>query len=248
MTNPADIPFKRNAVEPLNCLKGGLDLVKGNYWLLVGICFVAILVGSALPLGILMGPMMCGIYLTFFAKRRGLPIEFATVFKGFDYFGDSVIAMLIHYVPIIILVVPSYLIFYLGLFLVLPEPGSEADTTGLFIFLGASIVFWFVIICLMIVISVAFTFSYPLMVEHRLKGLEAVKLSARAAFANFWTLLGLTLISGVMVFAGALFCYVGMFFVLPISFAALALAYEQVFELKAAPAGPDLPPPPPVFT
>jgi hypothetical protein len=248
MTNYADIPFKRNAVEPIKCLKDGFNLIKGQYWLFVGICLVAILVGSVVPLGILMGPMMCGIYLTFFSKRRGLPIEFATVFKGFDYFGPSVIATLIHVVPIITIMVPSYILFYVGLFLVMPRPGDEPDASGLFIFIGVMVIFWLVIVCIMIVISVAFTFSYPLIVEYRLQGLDAVKLSARAAFANFWRLLGLSLLSGLLGFAGILLCYVGVFFVFPISFSALAIAYEQVFGLDHPQTGPDLPPPPPVFT
>ncbi|HEX6729654.1 MAG TPA: hypothetical protein VF074_06575, partial [Pyrinomonadaceae bacterium] len=194
------------------------------------------------------GPMMCGIYLTFFSKRRGLPIEFATVFKGFDYFGQSIIATLIHVVPILVILVPSYLLFYVGLFLVMPGQGDEPDPSKLFFFLGAMVVFWLVIVCIMIVISVAFTFSYPLMVEHRLSGVEAVKLSAKAAFANFWRLLGLSLLSGLLGFAGLLLCYVGVFFVLPISFSALAMAYEQVFGLNNTQLSPDLPPPPPVFT
>lgn len=248
MTNFADIPFKQNAVEPINCLKGGFNLIKGQYWLFVGICFVAILVGSVVPFGVLMGPMMCGIYLTFFNKRRGLPIEFATVFKGFDYFGQSVIATLIHVVPIVVIIVPSYLFFYVGLILLLPKPGDEPDPSGLFVFLGVMVIFWLVVVCIMIVISVAFTFSYPLIVEHRLQGLDAVKLSARAAFANFWRLLGLSLLSGLLGFAGVLLCYVGVFFVFPISFSALAIAYEQVFGLSSVQSGPDLPPPPPVFT
>jgi len=45
-----------------------------------------------------------------------------------------------------------------------------------------------------------------------------------------------------------LFCYVGVFLVLPIAYAAIASAYEQVYGL----AGPgdvheNLPPPPPRF-
>ena len=44
---------------------------------------------------------------------------------------------------------------------------------------------------LIIIISVLFTFTYPLIVDRRLSGLDAVKLSAKAALANFWNLLGL---------------------------------------------------------
>lgn len=250
MTNYPDVPFKRGAVEPMTCLKEGFDLIKNQYWFFVGMCFVAILVGSAVPFGILMGPMMCGMYMTFFMKRTGQPIEFATLFKGFDYFGQSVIATLIHVVPIVIIIVPAYLLFYVGFAISLAAGGSgdEANPMFAFGFLGFMIVFWLVIFVIIILISIAFTFSYPLIVDRQLKAVDAVKLSARAAMANFWKLLGLSLMSGLMSFVGALCCYVGVFFVFPIAYAALAIAYEQVFGIQNLQSTSNLPPPPPVFS
>jgi uncharacterized membrane protein len=73
-----------------------------------------------------------------------------------------------------------------------------------------------------------------------------VKLSIRAGLANFWRLLGLLLLNGLMGFGGVLLCYVGVFLVLPISFAAIAMAYESVFGLGEF--KPNLPPPPPTFS
>jgi hypothetical protein len=249
MTNNPDIPFKRGAVEPMTCLKEGFDLIKNQYWFFVGMCFVAILVGSAVPFGILMGPMMCGMYMTFFMKRTGQPIEFGTLFKGFDYFGQSVIATLIHVVPIVIIVVPAYLLFYVGFVISLAAGGSGDEPNPMFAFgfMGFMIVFWLVIFVIIIVISIAFTFSYPLIVDRKLNGVEAVKLSAKAAMANFWKLLGLSLMSGLIGFLGVLCCYVGVFFVFPISYAALAIAYEQVFGIQNVQRASNLPPPPPVF-
>ena len=55
------IPFKRNAVEPIECIKAGFELIKSQYWLFMGISVVGMIIGSVVPLGILMGPMMCGI-------------------------------------------------------------------------------------------------------------------------------------------------------------------------------------------
>jgi hypothetical protein len=49
----------------------------------------------------------------------------------------------------------------------------------------------------------------------------------------------------VLGFAGVLLCYVGVFLVIPITLAAVAVAYEQVFGL-GEPAS-NLPPPPPTF-
>ncbi|HUS09425.1 MAG TPA: hypothetical protein VMZ30_03080, partial [Pyrinomonadaceae bacterium] len=58
-----EIGFNRNAVQPIECIKSGWDLIKSQYWLFVGMTVVGVIIGSVVPLGILMGPMMCGIYL-----------------------------------------------------------------------------------------------------------------------------------------------------------------------------------------
>jgi hypothetical protein len=46
---------------------------------------------------------------------------------------------------------------------------------------------------------------------------------------------------------GMLLCYVGLFLVFPISYGAIASAYEQVFGLANASEASNLPPPPPIF-
>lgn len=244
-TSPT-IEFRRNVVEPMECLRSGWSLIKNQYWLFVGMTAVGVIIGSVVPLGILMGPMMCGLYLALFQTRRGNPIEFGVLFKGFDYFGDSVVATLLHMIPIVVVIVPSYILFYVGLFAVMSQQqGGEPNSGALLGFFGFFAVFWLVMIVLLVLLSVVFTFAYPLIVDRRLSGVEAVKLSVKAALGNFWRLLGLLLMTGFMGFVGVLFCYVGAFLVMPISFAAIAMAYEQVFGLSDL--QPNVPPPPPTF-
>ena len=249
MTTP-QIPFQRNAVEPVQCVKAGWALVKDQYWLFVGICLVAVVIGSAVPMGILMGPMLCGVYLAFFKTRRGEPIEFGTLFKGFDYFGPSVIATLLHTVPIIAIAIPAYFLFYVSLIFSMAaqtatdEPNPTA-MLGVFVMFG---IFWIVFMIIVLLISIGFTFSYPLIVDRKLQGFDAVKLSFRAAMANFWRLLGMVMLTFLLSMAGILLCYVGVVFVFPITYAAIAVAYEQVFGLQNPnEAVSNLPPPPPVF-
>ncbi len=246
--SPDNIEFRRGIVKPIECLKGGHELVKSQYWLLVGICAVGMIIASMVPLGILMGPMMCGIYLTLFKQRRGQRIEFGDLFKGFDYFGESLIAALLHMLPLFLILVPTYIIFYISMFaMIAAQGGGEPDPgilLGFFGFWGLILIVMFVVIML---ISVAFTFAYPLIVDRRLRGIDAVKLSLKAAMANFWGLLGLMVLSGLLGFAGVLLCYVGAFLVMPITFGAIAVAYEQVFGLSEGAGQPNLPPPPPSF-
>lgn len=241
------IEFKRNAVEPIECIKAGIELIKSQYWLFVGLTAVGFIIGSFVPLGILMGPMMCGIYLALFATRKGQPIEFGILFKGFDFFGESVVATLIHMIPIVVIFVPSYILFYAGLFVMMSQNQGEPNPSALLGFFGFFAIFWLVMIVVLIAVSVVFTFAYPLIVDRRLSGMNAVKLSVKAALANFWRLLGLLLLNGLINIVGVLFCYVGVLFVLPIGFAAISRAYEQVFGLSGD-IQPNLPPPPPIFS
>jgi uncharacterized membrane protein len=250
MSYPFDqIEFKRNAVEPIECIKAGLELIKSQYWLFLGIVLVGMIIGSIVPLGILLGPMMCGIYMALLQTRRGQPIEFGILFKGFDFFGDSLIATLLHMIPAIIIIVPAYFIFFLfyfGFFVAMSQSGGEPNPAAMLGFFGLVVVFWLVVMVIVIILSVVFTFSYPLIVDRRLSGLDAVKLSIRAAMANFWRLLGMLLLTSLLNFVGLLVCYVGAIFVMPIGFAAIAAAYEQVFGLGEV--RPNVPPPPPSFT
>lgn len=244
-----EISFRRNVVQPVECVKAGWALIKDRYWFFVGMSAVAMLIGSAVPLGILLGPMMCGIYLTLFKKRRGEMIEFATLFKGFELFGPSVAATLIHIVPVLAIVIPSYFIFYIGMILSMAtqDPDNPNPVAMFGVFFGFML-FILVMMILVTVISIGFMFSYALITDRKLSGFDAVKLSFRAAMANFWRLLGLALLTTVLQVGGLLLCYIGILLAFPINFAAIASAYEQVFGL----ANPNeqwsnLPPPPPTF-
>lgn len=241
------LSFRRNAVQPLVCFGAGWDLVKSQYWVFVAISFIGILVGSAAAFGLLLGPMMCGLFIALFKRKRGETAEFGDLFKGFDYFGQSLVATLLHAVPLAVIIIPFYVLFYIGMLLTMPNTrrGEEVSSTSLIGFFSVMLAFGFVMMLLLILVSLIFTFAYPLIVDRKLSGIEAVKLSARAGLANFWRLLGLMLLNGVVGFVGVLLCYVGLFLALPLSFSAIAIAYDQVFGL--APVQSRLPPPPPTF-
>jgi len=249
MTN--QINFRRAAVEPVECLKAGWDLVRNEYWLFVGMCAVGMIIGGAVPAGILMGPMMCGLYMAFFRKRRGLPVEFGTLFKGFDYFGQSVIAALLHVIPLTGIIIAAYLVMYVGMFAAMLAAAAAGEDAAPVAGIGMILVFFLLyigILLLVILISVGFMFAYPLIVDRGLQGFDAVKLSFRAAFANFWRLVGLMLLSGLLGIAGALLCGIGILLIYPITMSAGAIAYEQVFGLSTPEdLRSDLPPPPPSF-
>ncbi len=237
--------FKRHAVEPIECLKRGWDLIKDQYWLFVGMSLITIIIGSAVPFGILMGPMMCGLNLAFLQRMDRKTVEFGTLFKGFDYFGDGLIAALLHYIPMMLIIAPFYVAIVLAQIAMMAsrDRGGEPNPAALVGFFSVFAIGFPIMMILIVVLSIGFAFAYPLIVDRRLAGLNAVKLSFKAGMANFWRLFGLLFLNGLLAFVGVLFCYVGLIFVLPITFAALAVAYQQVFGV--APIQSLYPPPPP---
>ncbi|HMG72957.1 MAG TPA: hypothetical protein VK582_05605 [Pyrinomonadaceae bacterium] len=243
---PDNIQFRTGVIKPVECIKEGWALIKDQYWLFLGIVFVGIFVGGAVPI-VLIGPMMVGIYLCLFRRMRGEPVEFGNLFKGFDYFAQSLIAALIQMTPMVIIIVPFYVIMFVLMMTSMPRGGGRMDpdesTRFMFTFFGLELVFVLVIVAVAIVVNIFFMFAFPLIADRGLSGLDAVKLSIKAGKANFGGILSLLLVNAGLGFLGVLACYVGVFFIMPISLAAHAIAYRRVFpEISQNFASP--PPPP----
>ena len=240
--NPNMSEFRAGVVSPVECLKEGWALIKNQYWLFLGISVVGVLIACVFAI-VLMGPMMCGIYLCLFQQMRGEQVSFDRLFKGFDFFGESVIATLIQMIPGVIIAIPVYLIMGVGIWASASagtRGGEGAAMAGIFVTI---IVDFVVIMLLSVVLGVFFMFTFPLIVDRKLSGVDAVKTSVRAAMANFGGVLGLALLNALLSICGMLACYVGAFFIMPITLTAHAIAYRRVF--PALPQNVESPPPPP---
>ena len=176
-----------------------------------------------------------------FAKMRGEPVEFGMLFKGFDYFVQGLVAAAIQTLPVILIMAVGQVIFVAFTMIIMPTQRGEAMPAVFFVGLAIFILFAMIV---SLVIHSLFLFAYPLIVDRKLSGLDAIKLSYRAALQNLSGIVGLILLLGGMGILGVLACYVGAFFVMPISFAAYAVAYRRVFPETSSLGGPAPPPPP----
>jgi hypothetical protein len=226
--------YNRGVVRPVECLKEGWELIKGSYWLFFGISFVANLIAGAVPL-VLVGPMMCGIYLCLFSLSRGKPLKFEMLFKGFDHFLQSLIATVIKSIPMFVV---FGLWFILFMILMISQAGGAGPNPRLF-GLGMG-VFYLAIFVFAFATEVVFFFIYPLIVDQGLPGIEACRISFKAVTANLGGVIGLLLLIMLLGIAGFLVCCIGVYFVMPIHFAAVAVAYRKVFPDADSPR---LPPP-----
>lgn len=238
--DPNLMEFRSGVISPVECLKEGWATIKDSYWLFLGITLVAMLVGGAVPV-VLVGAMTCGVYMCLFAKMRGEPVEFGMLFKGFDYFVPGLVAAAIQTLPVILIVAIGQVIF--AAFTIITIPAQRGDGPPPVFWLGL-VVFVLVMMVLSLAVHSVFLFAYPLIVDRKLSGWEATKLSYQAALKNLGGVIGLIFLICGLAILGVLACYVGVFFVLPISFASYAAAYRRVFPETGA-FNPPSPPPPP---
>jgi hypothetical protein len=235
--------FRKGAIRPVECLSAGWQLVKRQYWLMVGITAVGILVGSLGPFGVLMGPMMCGIHLCMFALMRNEEVSFNLLFKGFDFFVQSLIAALVQVLPVLVIMIPCSIVFGVAAALMGASSGGRDPGPEFAVGLLIGYVLFFALIMLVsIVVGTLFMFAFQLIAERRLSGIDACKVSAKAALANVGGALGLIGLNMLLGLAGMLLCYVGAFLLLPIGIAALDVAYRQVFPPPPAAPGAYAPP------
>ena len=226
-----DIEIRRVDIQPFDCLSKAKDLIGEQFWLFVGIGAMYVL-ASQVPFGILIGPFLVGAALCFFEREKGRAVEFNLLFKGYDKFVPSLIASLIYVGVIMFMVFTWYAAFLITLFGSAAVNDGEPDALVLIVALGGMALLFLGILLVM----PFFTFIYPLIAERNLGGLEAVKVSARAAAKNYLGVFGFWLVCGAIYIVATLMCFFPLFLVLPIILGAVNVAYRKVF--GDAPAEP----------
>jgi tetratricopeptide (TPR) repeat protein len=91
---------------------------------------------------------------------------------------------------------------------------------------------------------VAWIFTFPLIVDRRLDFWPAMQLSRKIISKHWWKFLGFLIVLALINLAGIATCCVGLFITFPITFAALAYAYEDITGAVKNPSGDSSPIPP----
>lgn len=220
--------FVRVPIRPMDCLSESWHLLSHQYWVFLAIALVGLLIQSFVPLNILTGPMLCGIFLAWFALAKGELITFEMLFKGFDFFVPSLIASLILVAVVLVVLLPCYVLLFAGIAVGAAAGQETPEIAGLAALLSIS-VFFLVVLTLMTVIMTLFIFVYPLIVDRKLGAVDALKTSAAAAWANLWGVLGILGLTSLIVTIASFLCIVPAFFVTPWCIGAVAIAYRRVF-------------------
>jgi serine/threonine protein kinase/capsular polysaccharide biosynthesis protein len=89
-----------------------------------------------------------------------------------------------------------------------------------------------------IFLCVSWFFTLPLVIDKRLDFWPAMRLSLRTICKHWWKFLAFLLVLVLFNVCGVLLCLVGVFITLPVSFAALMYAYEDIFNPPGLPSAP----------
>lgn len=226
-----NLEVQKVSIQPIELLKQAKTMLADQYWLFVGICFVGLVIGSVAPMGVLLGPMMCGIYLCYLTRGQGKQVEFGQLFKGFDYFVESLIATLIMVGVVFVVMIPWYVIFLILSAILASSDGAVAGIIGVVLLL-----MYVALFALMTLINMAFLFVYLLIVDKGMKAVPAVKGSLAAVKTNVGPLLIMMIVYSIIGGLTACCCYIPFFLVLPLIIGAYYLVYVDVFGLGGKPA------------
>lgn len=184
-------------------IEGGFNLYKANFGTLV-LASIFVVVISTVTAGILAGPMLAGLVLVSLQllDRKDPPPEPGKVFKGFDYFLQSFLFVVIWGIGILIGSV------ILGVIPVLGQLASIAFVCAAQAFL---------------------MFGMFLIVDRQMDWLPASMESINIVKSNFLPFFGLSAVAGIIGSIGAIACGIGVVFTIPIQGCILAVAYRKIF-------------------
>lgn len=199
---PAATPAPRAAkLDIISCYERSWNLLKSNFWPLVGVSLLMSVIYGALGYprhqGLffvtpLFGSVISGgVYYFFLLKIRGQPARFADMFAGFTR---------------------AFLnLFVVGLLV------TVFVTVGMF--------------CLVlpgVYLAVAYVFAVLLAVDKGLGFWESMETSRKVITSQWWRVLGLLLLALPFLLLGVAAFVVGIFVAIPLVLGAVAYAYEDL--------------------
>jgi uncharacterized membrane protein len=185
-------------------IEKGFNLYKKNFATLVLASLIAVVL-SAVTVGVLAGPMSAGVLLITFGllDKKGPKPEVGTLFRGFDYFLNSFLFVIVWGIALFVASVVVSLVPCIG------------QLASLFV---------------VFVAHALLMFGMFLIVDERREFWPASVESFNKVKANFWPFLGFAVVSNIIGSIGAIACGIGIVFTLPIQACILTVAYRDVFD------------------
>jgi len=222
----AEIQSRGYQINIGSCVSRGWELVKANFWLVVGATFLVTLcqqAGGFVPfLGpfislALYGPLMGGLNIFLLKVMRGERAELGDAFSGFSSaFGRLCGTFLLMILAIYAMFVPGGIPIGIAI--------ANQSAPGVFAIILIGLGF---LAC--IYLAIAFSFALVLSADLQLGPVKALRVSMRIVNMKWFTVFGLMIVAGLVNVLGFLACIIGLLVTMPIFHAAILYAYEDIF-------------------
>ena len=185
---------------------------------------------AIVPFGqfIVSGPLMGGVYLIYLKRLRGEP---ATVGEMFEGFNRSFLPLFLVYLFMTLIMfaaaIPMVIAIIAAVFGGLIEASQTGNIPFLSIIIGVAASLFSCIV--MAALGGMLGFSIPLAMDRGMDAGEAFSATWRVTKNCWGKCLGLMLVLGLVGIAGFLALCFGMLVTVPLTFAMIAVAYEQLF-------------------
>lgn len=184
-------------------IEAGFSLYKENFVVLVLANLIATIL-SAVTLGILSGPMFAGLIIIILAclDKKEPKAEIGDIFKGFEYFLDSFLFVII------------WGAISIAITLLLNLIPCAGQIISIFV---------------SIIISTIVMFGIFLIVDRKMNFWPASQASINLVKTNFFPFAGLMIVAGVLGYIGVLACGIGIIITMPIGACIIAVAFRNLF-------------------
>ena len=228
--------------QPLDvslALSSGWALFKQHMGIMVGaggiylaILLAAVMVGAVIPFAniFVQGPLTGGLIILTLNLSRYNQADISDIFLGFKNYGWLLLVTLVQGAVVVAAIIPGVIVMMVGGLLPLmqaQQAGGRPEFGGTTI---ALLIVGFLLLLVLGTVAAVFTyFWYFLVADKRGEFGEALAAGYRAGKMNFWSILGLSILLGLVAFVSVIPCGLGLFFSIPWTFAVMAKAYEQIF-------------------
>ena len=233
---PLDVSLALSSGWALFKLHMGIMVGAGGIYF--GILLAAGMVGAVIPFAniFVQGPLTGGLIILTLNLSRYNQADISDIFLGFKNYGWLLLVTLVQGAVVVAAIVPGVIVMVLGGLLPLmqaQQAGERPEFGGTTI---ALISVGFLLLLILGTIAAVFTyFWYFLVADKRGEFGEALSAGYRAGKMNFWSILGLSILIGLVVLVSVIPCGIGLIFSIPWSFAVMAKAYEQIFSSSLVP-------------
>ena len=232
-TIAADLKSRTPKIDVFDCLSRSFELWKGNFWPLVGVTLLVLLIQfvigvipllGALARLLLNGVFYGGLYYYYIGKARGQPREVGDAFAGFSKgFLPLMCASLLTTLIIVFVMVPfcAPLFFFLIKSAMNQHPSLPVFTPIMFLSCAAGGI-------LVAFLSVSWVFTFLLIIDKGLGPWTAMEVSRRVVARQWFRVFFVMLLGGFLTLIGLIGLFIGIFFTLPLMIGALVYAYEDM--------------------